>query len=257
MFRLDGKRVAVIGAASGIGEAVAVGAASQGASIAAVDVNEEGLSAVCRRVRERGSEAEPFVLDIRKREDVERTFDEIAGASGGLHGVVCTPSVNVRKRILDYSEEELDLVLDLNLKGSFHVLQAAGRILSSRGGGSIVVFSSIRSLVVEPGQAVYAATKAGIVQMVRTLAVELGDKGVRVNAVAPGVVETPLTAPIRNHAEWYRAYAEKNVLKRWARADEMAGPTVFLLSEAASYVTGTVLFVDAGWTAADGRFTPP
>jgi NAD(P)-dependent dehydrogenase (short-subunit alcohol dehydrogenase family) len=170
---------------------------------------------------------------------------------------VCTPSVNVRKRILDYSDDDLDKVLDLNLKGTFHVLQAAGRVLAASGTGSIVAFSSIRSLVVEPGQAVYAATKAGIVQMVRTLAVELGDSGVRVNAVAPGVVETPLTMPIRNHPEWYRAYAEKNVFKRWARAEEMAGPTVFLLSDAASYVTGTVLFVDAGWTAVDGRFTPP
>jgi NAD(P)-dependent dehydrogenase (short-subunit alcohol dehydrogenase family) len=117
--------------------------------------------------------------------------------------------------------------------------------------------SSIRSLVVEPGQSVYAMTKAGIVQLVRTAAAELGPKGVRVNAVAPGVVETPLTAPIKANASWYRAYAEKNVLKRWARAEELAGPTLFLLSDAASYVTGTVLFVDGGWTAADGRFDPP
>jgi len=80
--------------------------------------------------------------------------------------------------------------------------------------------------------------------------------GVRVNAIGPGVVETPLTAPIRANPEWYNAYATKSVLNRWARADEMVGPTLFLVSDAASYVTGTILFVDGGWTAADGRFTP-
>jgi NAD(P)-dependent dehydrogenase (short-subunit alcohol dehydrogenase family) len=119
------------------------------------------------------------------------------------------------------------------------------------------VFSSIRSQVVEPGQSVYAATKAGIVQLVRTAAAEFGAAGVRVNAVGPGVVETPLTAPIKAHADWYNAYASKSALKRWARAEEMVGPTLFLASDAASYVTGTVLFADGGWTAIDGRFTPP
>jgi NAD(P)-dependent dehydrogenase (short-subunit alcohol dehydrogenase family) len=123
--------------------------------------------------------------------------------------------------------------------------------------GSIVVFSSIRARVVEPGQSVYAMTKAGIVQLVRTAAAEFGTAGVRVNAIAPGVVETPLTAPIKAHADWYDAYANRNALKRWARADEMVGPTLFLACDAASYVTGTILYADGGWTAIDGRFTPP
>jgi NAD(P)-dependent dehydrogenase (short-subunit alcohol dehydrogenase family) len=137
------------------------------------------------------------------------------------------------------------------------VLQATGRIMAAQRGGSIVFFSSIRSLVVEPGQSVYAMTKAGIAQLVRAGAAEFGPFNVRVNAVAPGVVETPLTAPIKANAEWYAAYADKSALKRWARADEMVGPTLFLVSDAASYVTGTVLFADGGWTAIDGRFTPP
>jgi NAD(P)-dependent dehydrogenase (short-subunit alcohol dehydrogenase family) len=129
--------------------------------------------------------------------------------------------------------------------------------MTAAGRGSIVLFSSIRGLVVEPGQSVYAATKAGIVQLVRTAAAEFGPAGVRVNAVAPGVVDTPLTAPIKARPEWYAAYSEKNVLRRWARPEEIAEPTVFLCSDAASYVTGSVLLVDAGWTAADGRFQPP
>ena len=123
--------------------------------------------------------------------------------------------------------------------------------------GSIVLFSSIRSVVVEPGQSIYAATKAGIVQMVRAAAAELGPRGVRVNAVAPGVIDTPLTAPIKDQPEWYEAYAARSILGRWGTAREMAGPTVFLVSDAASYVTGAVLFADGGWTAIDGRFVPP
>jgi NAD(P)-dependent dehydrogenase (short-subunit alcohol dehydrogenase family) len=250
---MKGRVVAVIGAASGIGEAVARGAAREGASVMAFDLDEERLASVCGEVRKAGGAAEWERLDIRDRAHVEAAL----GAVDDLEGVVSTPGVNVRKRVLDYSDEELDRVIDINLKGNFHVLQAAGRILAARKRGSIVLFSSIRSLSVEPGQSVYAATKAGVVQMVRGLAAELGPSSVRVNAVAPGVVETPLTAPIQAKPDWYRAYAEKNALRRWASADEMVGPTLFLLSDAASYVTGAVLFVDGGWTAIDGRFDPP
>jgi NAD(P)-dependent dehydrogenase (short-subunit alcohol dehydrogenase family) len=188
---------------------------------------------------------------------VANAFDAIVARETRIDAVVCTPSINVRKPILQYDGDEFDRVVGVNLKGSFNVLQAAGRIMTAQRAGSIVIFSSIRSLVVEPGQSVYAMTKAGIVQLVRTAAAEFGPSGVRVNAVGPGVVETPLTAPIKAHPEWYNAYAAKNALKRWARAEEMVGPTLFLASDAASYVTGTILFADGGWTAVDGRFTPP
>jgi NAD(P)-dependent dehydrogenase (short-subunit alcohol dehydrogenase family) len=93
--------------------------------------------------------------------------------------------------------------------------------------------------------------------MARTAAAEFASFGVRVNAVAPGVVETPLTAQIKANAEWYGAYAAKSALKRWSQPDEMAWPTVFLLSDAASYITGSVLVVDGGWLAIDGRYSPP
>src|SRR4029434_6980930 len=125
----------------------------------------------------------------------------------------------VRKSIAKYQDAEFDRVIELNLKGTFRVLREAGRIMSAAGTGSIIAFSSIRAQVVEPGQGVYAATKAGIVQMVRALAAELGSSGVRVNVIAPGVVVTPLTLPIKENAGWYAAYAEKSVFGRWANAD--------------------------------------
>jgi NAD(P)-dependent dehydrogenase (short-subunit alcohol dehydrogenase family) len=171
--------------------------------------------------------------------------------------LVSTPAVNVRKRLLNYSVEEFDKVIRLNLKGTFLIAQAVGKVMLAQKSGSMILLSSIRSVTVEPGQGVYATTKAGLVQMARALAAELGPAGVRVNCIAPGVVETPLTAPIKNDPDWYNAYSARNALGRWASADEMAGPVVFLASEASSYVTGTVLFVDGGWTAIDGRFEPP
>jgi NAD(P)-dependent dehydrogenase (short-subunit alcohol dehydrogenase family) len=204
-----------------------------------------------------GGGASAAALDIRDIAAVAAAFDAISREHGRLDIVVCTPSINIRKPILQYTSGEFERVVDLNLKGSFNVLQAAGRVMTAQRGGSIVIFSSIRSLVVEPGQSVYAMTKAGIVQLIRTAAAEFGPAGVRVNAIGPGVVETPLTAPIKAQPAWYDAYANKSALKRWARAEEMVGPTLFLVSDAASYVTGTILFADGGWTAIDGRFTPP
>src|SRR4029453_14516943 len=105
-----------------------------------------------------------------------------------------TPAINVRKPILTYTSEEFDRVVAVNLHGNFNVLQAAGQLMRLRGSGSIVLFSWIRSIVTEPGQSVYSMTKAGIVQLVRTAATEWGEKGVRVNAIGPGVIETALTA---------------------------------------------------------------
>jgi NAD(P)-dependent dehydrogenase (short-subunit alcohol dehydrogenase family) len=254
LFDLSGKTAAIIGGGSGIGEAVAIGAAQLGATVVVLDANEEAARRVAAGI---GTKASAGSLDIRDGAAVNAQLESVAHTRNGLDIVVCTPSINVRKPILQYDENEFDRVVEVNLKGSFNVLQAAGRVMTRQGTGSIVIFSSIRAQVVEPGQSVYAMTKAGILQLVRTGAAEFGPFGVRVNAVGPGVVETPLTAPIKANADWFAAYANKSALRRWARADEMVGPTLFLASDAASYVTGTILFADGGWTAVDGRFTPP
>jgi len=256
LFDLSGKTALVIGAGSGIGEAIAIGCARHGARVICLDVNEDAARRVASQAAAEGAAAEARPLDIRDVTAVDAAFDE-ADRAGGADIAICTPSINVRKPILKYSDEELDRVFAVNIKGNFHVLRAAGRVMTARGRGSIILFSSVRSQVVEPGQGAYAATKAGIVQLARAAAAEFGPSGVRVNAIAPGVIETPLTAPIKANAEWYNAYAAKSVFNRWGRPEELVGAAVFLASDAASYVTGSVIFVDGGWLAADGRFTPP
>lgn len=257
MFRLDNKVVAVIGAGSGIGEAVARGAAGQGARVFCLDVTADAANACAERIRQAGGVADAGAVDVTDAAQVDAALTSIAKRAGSLDGLVCTPGINFRKKLLDYREDEFDKVINVNLTGTFHSLRSAGRIMAAQGRGSIVIFSSIRSVTVEPGQSVYAATKAAIVQLVRGAACELGSAGVRVNAVAPGIVDSALTTQIKSNPEWHAAYANKNALRRWASPDEMAGPTLFLISDAASYVTGSVLFADAGWTGMDGRFTPP
>jgi NAD(P)-dependent dehydrogenase (short-subunit alcohol dehydrogenase family) len=257
MFRLDGKTVAVIGAGSGIGQAVAMGCAEQGAYVWCLDIDASTAEQTAEMIRQAGGESDGGRVDITVMSTVKEGLMHAAGKRHRLDGVVCTPAINVRKAILNYKPDEFERVVKVNLQGNFNVLQSAGALMVAQGFGSIVLFSSIRSLVTEPGQSVYSMTKAGIVQLVRTAATEWGPRGVRVNCVGPGVIETPLTAPIKAQPEWYKAYSDKTPMRRWAKASEMAGPTCFLLSDAASYVTGTILFADGGWLANDGRFTPP
>jgi NAD(P)-dependent dehydrogenase (short-subunit alcohol dehydrogenase family) len=253
LFDLAGRHALVIGGGSGIGAASSLGLADHGATVTVADVRPETAEATAAAVRERGGHAEAVGLDITEESAVEG----VIGALDALDVLVCTPAVNVRKRLLDLSAEEFDRVIGLNLRGAFFAMRAAGRRMAGLGRGSIVLFSSIRAQVVEPGQGAYAATKAGTLQLVRALAAELGPSGVRANAIAPGVVETPLTAPIKADPAWYQAYAERSALRRWAQPWELVGAVVFLASDAASFVTGTLLLVDGGWTAVDGRFAPP
>jgi NAD(P)-dependent dehydrogenase (short-subunit alcohol dehydrogenase family) len=253
LFDLTGKKALVVGAGSGIGEAAALGLAAHGAHVLCADLNLEGAQKVTDAIKSSGGSAEAIAFDMRDGEAAKK----IVGDLTDLDVLVSTPAINVRKELLNISEEEFDRVISLNLKGTFRLITAAGRNMKARGKGSIIAFASIRALTVEPGQGVYAATKAGVLQMCRALAAELGPHGVRVNAIGPGVVDTPLTAPIMANKEWYNAYGAKSALQRWAKPHEMAGAVVYLASDAGSFVTGTLTIVDGGWTAVDGRFTPP
>ena len=245
--------VVVIGGASGSAKRAPGWPPAPAPGVVVADRDEAAADRVAAAVAADGGNAVARPVDIRSGESVGNLFGGLESEGFEPRGLVSTPGVNVRKRLADTNEEEFERVVSLNLKGTFHALRHGAASLARSGGGSIVLLSSIRSQVVEAGQGVYAATKAGIVQLARTAAAEWAASGVRVNALAPGVVETPLTAQIEKRPDWKQAYTDKTLLGRWASAEEMAAPTVFLLSPAASYVTGSVLFADGGWTAVDGR----
>ncbi len=255
-FSLQDRTVAVIGAAAGIGEAVALACAESGGNVICADIDAVGVRKVAEQISGRGAKSEGHTLDIRDGRRVDEFLNDIDGRFG-LDAVVATPALNVRQPITAYTSEEVDRILDVNLKGGFYILNIAGKLMTARGRGSIVLFSSIRGKVVEPGQGIYAATKGAIEQLVRAAAAELGPSGVRVNALAPGIVDTPLTRQIRSNPEWSDAYSAHSVFNRWGTPEEIAWPTVFLLTDAAAFITGSVLYVDGGWTAIDGRFNPP
>lgn len=253
LFNLRDRTVIVVGAGSGIGRESARALAAHNAHVVVADRVEEAAEETVTIITQEGGSAEAYVLDVLDDDAVAYAAKRFATAAA----LVFTAATNVRKRMEDYTMDEFDRVVNLNLRASFQLIRAFGAAFAANGGGSIVGFASIRAQVVEPGQGVYAATKAGLVQLAKTAAAEFGKQGVRVNVIAPGVVETPLTGQIRANEEWYNAYAQKSAFGRWARPDELAGAVVFLASDASTFVTGSTLNVDGGWTAIDGRYEPP
>ncbi|MDN3519800.1 SDR family oxidoreductase [Aquisalimonas lutea] len=245
---VSGKAAVVIGAAGGIGHAVARGLAANGARTICVDVDADGAETTATTIRNDGGQAESVKADVLSDGDLDRLTTEY----GDAEILVVTPAILVRKRITEQNDDEFDKQVNLNVKGTFRVVRGFGRAMAERGRGSIIGFSSVRAELVEPGSGVYAATKAAVLQMLRTLAAELGPDGVRVNLISPSPVATRLTEDVRSRPEWFEATANRSMLRRWAEPDDFVGPALFLASDASRFVTAANLAVDGGWSAADG-----
>jgi NAD(P)-dependent dehydrogenase (short-subunit alcohol dehydrogenase family) len=240
LLRLDGRRFLVLGAGQGIGRQTSHALAQLGAQLACVDVDADRAGQVAAEVGGRA-----LVGDVTRRDDVERVVADATGTLGGLDGIVDIVGMAHFVPLLDLTDDEWDWHLDMVLRHAYLTVQVGGRVLTAAGGGVMAFVASASGITSAPRHAAYGAAKAALMSLVRTAAVELGPSGVRVNAVAPGVVWTPrISAQLGDEG---RARNEANTpLRRVAQPADIAGALVFLCSDLAAYTSGQVLVVDGG-----------
>jgi NAD(P)-dependent dehydrogenase (short-subunit alcohol dehydrogenase family) len=246
--RFEGKVALVTGAMTGIGQATAVRLAAEGAL---VGVNQKpGLdpSETLRRVKEAGGEAFPVVADMRDPQAVTAMVHEVARRGGRLDYVVSNAAINPFMPWDETSIEAFDELFETNVRGAWVVCTEGARQMIAEGhGGAIVLVSSISAHVGAPTQVAYCGTKGAISMLAKALGAVLGGNGIRVNAVEPGAVATPMSAPMLDMPDVMKYYLERIALHRIADPSELAATIAFLLSDDASYVTSATLLVDAGF----------
>ena len=241
---LDGKIAVVTGASGGIGQAIAVRLAAEGADVAALGQNRERLAETVQLAAASGRRVEPFTVDVSKGADVQKVVGDIEAAFGRIDILVNNAGVTRDGLLVRMSEEDWDTVLDTNLKSIFLFTKAAARGMMKRRAGAIVNISSIIGFIGNPGQANYAASKAGIDSFTKSVAKELASRNVRANAIAPGFIETRMTAAISEDLQ--KKMLEQIPLGRYGKPEDVADAVVFLASDRASYITGQVLRVCGG-----------
>ncbi|HEX5388416.1 MAG TPA: 3-oxoacyl-ACP reductase FabG [Burkholderiaceae bacterium] len=246
MPRLQGKVSLITGAAQGIGLATALKFAQEGATVVVCDIKQAGVDAAVAQCQAVGASAVGFVLDVTQREMVDAVVALVKDRFGRIDVLVNNAGITQDARLQKMTLEQFDRVIDVNLRGVFHCTQAVADTMVAQGSGAILNASSVVGIYGNFGQTNYAATKFGVIGFTKTWSRELGPKGVRVNAVAPGFVETPILSTIPDKVlDEMRAHVP---LKRLGKPEEIANVYAFLASDEASYVNGAVLEVSGGMT---------
>lgn len=250
MFDLKEQIAIVTGAGRGIGKAIALGLAEAGADIGLVARTTLELEAVAEKIQKLGRRAVPISSDLTRTEDIQPLVEDFVGQLGGIDILVNNAGINIPQDSVDVTVEAWDQIIDINLKASFFMAQAVGRVMIRQGhGGRIINMSSQTGSVALIKRAGYCASKAGLNLVTKVLALEWASHGILVNAVAPTFIETELSKGYLADPE-FREYAlAKNLLKRIGKPEDVLGAVLYLASAASSLVTGHILMVDAGWSA--------
>lgn len=248
-FSLEGKVAVVTGASMGIGYGLAKSIAAAGAKVAVAARKVDQLDKLVAEIEAEGGEAKAFALDVCDVDGVRNVFDAINTHFGQIDILVNNAGLGDNHPAEDVTEADWDSMMEVNLKGGFFVAQAAGRIMLEQGAGSIVNMSSQASSVGIRDHAVYCATKGGVDQFTRVLALEWGHRGVTVNAVAPTFIYTPGTAERLDQPDYLKSVLDRLPIGRVGTITDVAGAVIYLASPAAGLVNGEILKVDGGWTA--------
>jgi NAD(P)-dependent dehydrogenase (short-subunit alcohol dehydrogenase family) len=249
LFDLTGQVALVTGASRGFGRSIAGALAGAGADLVLTSRTLKDVEAVAAELASTGRKILPLQADVTQVEDVEEAVRRAVATLGRIDVLINNAGINIRKPALELTETDWDQTLDTNVKGCFRVAKAVGRHMVARQKGCIVNIASMLASVTLPERAAYASSKGGLVQMTRTLAVEWAPYNIRVNAICPGPFLTDLNKVILNDPEKVKFFMDRMPMKRFGKPEELHGAAIFLASEASSFITGTTIYIDGGWTA--------